>query len=94
MWETASEALPRAFATCSCLVVMPYFVRGKAATSPTAYTSGLLVCSLPFTYTKLLQSAVRARGCADISSISCEASPKQSAGPHLMPGLPPWSILS
>ena len=27
-------------------------VSGKAAMSPTAYTSGLLVCSLPFTWGK------------------------------------------
>lgn len=30
-------------------VVIPYFFRGNAAMSPTAYTSGLLVCRLPST---------------------------------------------
>ncbi len=39
-----------ALTTCSCLLTLPpYIVSGKAAMSPTAYTSGLLVCNCEFT---------------------------------------------
>lgn len=51
MCETTWAALCRACATCSWRVtVFPNCFKGKAATSPIAYTPCSLLCKLPSTY--------------------------------------------